>query len=52
MRLSRYALDELELKYEAEEFDRVIVGYTKDEEKLGKIFYQVTPLLKSGEVYC
>ncbi|MEK6938076.1 MAG: hypothetical protein AABX04_03455 [Nanoarchaeota archaeon] len=49
VQLSRYALDELELKYEAEEFDRVIVQITtKDEEKLNEIFYQVTPLLKSG----
>lgn len=47
--LSRYALDELELKYEAEEFDRIMVQITtKDEEKLNEIFYQVTPLLKSG----
>ncbi|MFH0701095.1 MAG: hypothetical protein V2A62_01520 [Candidatus Woesearchaeota archaeon] len=49
VQLSRYALDELELKYEAGEFDRIIVQITtKDEEKLNEIFYQVTPLLKSG----
>jgi len=49
VQLSRYALDELELKYEEGQFDRAIVQITtKDEEKLNEIFYQVTPLVKSG----
>lgn len=48
VQLSRYALDELELKYEEGQFDRAIVHITtKDEEKLNEIFYQVTPLIKS-----
>jgi len=45
---SRYSLDELDVKFSEEEFDRIIFQITtKDEEKLNEIFYQSSYLLKS-----
>ncbi len=45
----RYALDELELKYESGEFDHLFFQLTtKDEDRLNEIYYQAEQLLKSG----
>jgi 23S rRNA G2445 N2-methylase RlmL len=47
LEINKYELDDLDVKYEKEEFDRLIFHITsKDESKLNEIYYQATYLLK------
>ncbi|MBI2669120.1 hypothetical protein HYX14_04730 [Candidatus Woesearchaeota archaeon] len=47
VKIHRYALDELELKFEKEEFDTVFFYITKkDENKINELYYQTNSILK------
>jgi len=45
--ISRYSLDELDVKYDQHQFDRLILQVTlKDEDKINEIYYQASYILK------
>jgi len=47
--LQRYVLDELDVKFKPEQFDRVLFHVTKkDEDKLNEMYYQSLYVLKKG----